>query len=317
MAQRMSEAQHAVRRLQQECEHQLEMEKGRAADVEGGARASLAERVEEANARAAAVERAFHGYKKAHLESSEGEPARGDRDAAAAPRGRRAHTRTTLSSRATDSRRRSRRWRSRWWRSNAERTYLRAALANLSARPDGAENAENAPPKSERPRVLRGVAPPKPAPSAADFATDLFGGAEKPSEPQLEADPFLREFRESVAALDAEAAFGDEPKAAKPARGPERAAGAGASPFRARGHRDAQPLQEPRALPEPGPEPGPKPRLAEPRPSRGPARRGPARARRRARRWTSSGRARARARPQEHGARRVRLRRLALTAKSR
>ena len=34
MAQRMSEAQHAVRRLQQECEHQLEMEKGRAADVE-------------------------------------------------------------------------------------------------------------------------------------------------------------------------------------------------------------------------------------------------------------------------------------------
>ena len=106
-------------------------------------------------------------------------------------------------------------------------TYLRAALDPPSARPDGAENAENAPPKSERPRVLRGVAPPKPAPSAAHFATDLFGGAEKPSEPQLEADPFLREFRESVAALDAEAA---RRRAESRATG-ERAAGPGAVPF--------------------------------------------------------------------------------------
>ena len=70
MAQRMSEAQHAVRRLQQECEHQLEMEKGRTADCERRA-ANLESRVEEANARSAAVEHAFHGYKRAHLESSE------------------------------------------------------------------------------------------------------------------------------------------------------------------------------------------------------------------------------------------------------
>jgi centrosomal protein CEP120 len=60
MAQRMSEAQHAVRRLQQECEHQLEMEKGRSADVDRQ-KAVLEERLDEANARAAAVERAFHG----------------------------------------------------------------------------------------------------------------------------------------------------------------------------------------------------------------------------------------------------------------
>ncbi len=208
MAQRMSEAQHAVRRLQQECEHQLEMEKGRAADVERRA-ASLAERVEEANARAAAVERAFHGYKKAHLESSEASL----HAEIATLQQRRADAERTAHD-AVKSRDRFKTQIQKMAKQvvalERERTYLRAALANLSAQPDGAENA---PPKAERPRVLRGVAPPKPAPSAADFATDLFGGAEKPSEPQLEADPFLREFRESVAALDAEAAFGDEPKA--------------------------------------------------------------------------------------------------------
>ena len=216
MAQRMSEAQHAVRRLQQECEHQLEMEKGRAADVERRA-ASLAERVEEANARAAAVERAFHGYKKAHLESSEASL----HAEIATLQQRRADAERTAHD-AVKSRDRFKTQIQKMAKQvvalERERTYLRAALANLSARPDGADDAENAPPKSERPRVLRGVAPPKPAPSAADFATDLFGGAEKPSEPQLEADPFLREFRESVAALDAEAAFGDEPKAARSRR---------------------------------------------------------------------------------------------------
>ena len=213
MAQRMSEAQHAVRRLQQECEHQLEMETGRAADVERRA-ASLAERVEEANARAAAVERAFHGYKKAHLESSEASL----HAEIATLQQRRADAERTAHD-AVKSRDRFKTQIQKMAKQvvalERERTYLRAALANLSAQPDGAENA---PPKAERPRVLRGVAPPKPAPSAADFATDLFGGAEKPSEPQLEADPFLREFRESVAALDAEAAFGDEPKAARSRR---------------------------------------------------------------------------------------------------
>jgi len=49
-----------VRRLQQECEHQLDMEKGKSFDVDRQ-KTALEERLEEANARAAAVERAFHG----------------------------------------------------------------------------------------------------------------------------------------------------------------------------------------------------------------------------------------------------------------
>jgi centrosomal protein CEP120 len=212
MAQRMSEAQHAVRRLQQECEHQLEMEKGarrrrRAArGVARRARGGGQRARRRGGARVPRVQEGAPGVlprRVLHAEIATLQQRRADAE-------RTAHD-------AVKSRDRFKTQIQKMAKQvvalERERTYLRAALANLSAQPDGAENAENAPPKAERPRVLRGVAPPKPAPSAADFATDLFGGAEKPSEPQLEADPFLREFRESVAALDAEAAFGDEPKA--------------------------------------------------------------------------------------------------------
>ena len=205
MAQRMSEAQHAVRRLQQECEHQLEMEKGRAADVERRAE-SLAERVEEANARAAAVERAFHGYKKAHLESSEASM----QAEIATLQQRRADAERTAHD-AVKSRDRFKTQIQKMAKQvvalERERTYLRAALANLSVARDGDGGDENARPRE--PRVLRGVAPPKPAPSAADFATDLFGGADGDADAadatEREPEAFLREFRESAAALDAEA----------------------------------------------------------------------------------------------------------------
>ena len=206
MAQRMSEAQHAVRRLQQECEHQLEMEKGRAADVERRAE-SLAERVEEANARAAAVERAFHGYKKAHLESSEATL----HAEIATLQQRRADAERTAHD-AVKSRDRFKTQIQKMAKQivalERERTYLRAALANLSARDENLP-AENARSNARSPPLLRGVAPPKPAPSAADFATDLFGGekgdASGKDKDASDPDPFLREFRESVAALEAEA----------------------------------------------------------------------------------------------------------------
>ena len=207
MAQRMSEAQHAVRRLQQECEHQLEMEKGRAADVERRAE-SLAERVEEANARAAAVERAFHGYKKAHLESSEATL----HAEIATLQQRRADAERTAHD-AVKSRDRFKTQIQKMAKQivalERERTYLRAALANLSARDENVPATNARSNASARPPLLRGVAPPKPAPSAADFATDLFGGeksdASGKDKDASDPDPFLREFRESVAALEAEA----------------------------------------------------------------------------------------------------------------
>ena len=159
MAQRMSEAQHAVRRLQQECEHQLEMEKGRTSDADRRA-AALEARVEEADARAAAVERAFHGYKRAHLESSEAtlhaEIARLQQQRADAEQTARG---------ATASRDRFKTQIQKMAKQvvalERERTYLRAALTSL-----GADAAKAAP--------VRGRAP-KPAPSPTDFASELFG----------------------------------------------------------------------------------------------------------------------------------------------
>ena len=208
MAQRMSEAQHAVRRLQQECEHQLEMEKGRAADVEQRAE-SLAERVEEANARAAAVERAFHGYKKAHLESSEA-----SLHAEIATLQQRRADAERVARDAVESRDRFKTQIQKMAKQvvalERERTYLRA---NLSVTRGGDGEDENARPRE--PRILRGVAPPEPAPSAVDFATELFGGAGGDDDaPEREPDAFLRELRESAAALDAEAR-GDATAAAK------------------------------------------------------------------------------------------------------
>ena len=212
MAQRMSEAQHAVRRLQQECEHQLEMEKGRTADVERRA-ATLEERVEEANARAAAVEHAFHGYKRAHLESSEA-----TLHAEIATLQQRKSDAETTARDAVKSRDRFKTQIQKMAKQvvalERERTYLRAALANLST-----GGNENYGVEANRSTLLstQNLAPPKPAPSAADFADELFGGggfdsrrngsgagAGGASFPQPD-DPFLREFRESVAELEAEA----------------------------------------------------------------------------------------------------------------
>ena len=190
MAQRMSEAQHAVRRLQQECEHQLEMEKGRTSDADRRA-AALEARVEEADARAAAVERAFHGYKRAHLESSEAtlhaEIARLQQQRADAEQTARD---------ATASRDRFKTQIQKMAKQvvalERERTYLRAALTSL-----GADAAKAAP--------VRGRAP-KPAPSPTDFASELFGDDDDGGGGggARGDDGFLREFRDSIAELEAE-----------------------------------------------------------------------------------------------------------------
>jgi centrosomal protein CEP120 len=252
MAQRMSEAQHAVRRLQQECEHQLEMEKGRAADVERRAE-SLAERVEEANARAAAVERAFHGYKKAHLESSEATL----HAEIATLQQRRADAERTAHD-AVKSRDRFKTQIQKMAKQivalERERTYLRAALANLSARD------ENLPATNARsPPLLRGVAPPKPAPSAADFATDLFGGeksdASGKDKDASDPDPFLNEFRESVAALEAEARGDDAVERVDRVDRRRAPPSPGAVPFVPAGVATRSPAKSREPVPEPVPEP--------------------------------------------------------------
>ena len=191
MAQRMSEAQHAVRRLQQECEHQLEMEKGRTADVERQKEA-LERRVEEADARAAAVEKAFHGYKKQHLESSEAtlhaEIAKLQQKTADAEQKERD---------ATSSRDRFKTQIQKMAKQvvalERERTYLRAALANVGGGNGEGEFARGVP--------MRGRAP-KPAPSGADFVSELLASGEALAET---GDGFLADFRESIAALEEEA----------------------------------------------------------------------------------------------------------------
>jgi centrosomal protein CEP120 len=204
MAQRMSEAQHAVRRLQQECEHQLEMERGRGADVERQKKV-LEERVEEANARAAAVERAFHGYKRAHLESSEAtlhaEIARLQQQRSDAEQT--AHE-------AVKSRDRFKTQIQKMAKQvvalERERTYLRAALSTV-----GGEREVRLP-------VGPAGGKPRPAPSRTDFMSDLFGGADENAAPRMgkngqrtrgsvdNDDNFLQDFRDSIAALEAEAA---------------------------------------------------------------------------------------------------------------
>ena len=191
MAQRMSEAQHAVRRLQQECEHQLEMERGRGADVERQKKA-LEERVEEANARAAAVERAFHGYKRAHLESSEAtlhaEIARLQQQRSDAEQT--AHE-------AVKSRDRFKTQIQKMAKQvvalERERTYLRAALSAV-----GGGQEVRLPVGTTGPK-------PRPAPSRTDFMSDLFGDADENAAPSVgkngqktaraSDDNFLQEFR--------------------------------------------------------------------------------------------------------------------------
>ena len=221
MAQRMSEAQHAVRRLQQECEHQLEMEKGRSADIERQ-KAVLEERIDEANARAAAVERAFHGYKRAHLESSEA--------TLHAEIARLQQQRVDAEQAAMDAVKSRDRFKTQIQKMakqvvalERERTYLRAALAHGNS---SGTTAAHVP----------AVASAKPAPSGTDFMADLFGedaldAASAPASgtgvgsgagllvaaPAVEhagvEDTFLRDFRESIAALEAEARAAEQQSA--------------------------------------------------------------------------------------------------------
>ena len=216
LAQRMSEAQHAVRRLQQECEHQLDMEKGRSKDVERQ-KAALEERVEEANARAAAVERAFHGYKRAHLESSEAtlhaeiarlQTQRADAEAAAAEAIKsRDRFKTQIQKMAKQVVALER-----------ERTYLRAAVAHVGGDVGGDRGGGGG--GGVRAKVFKA---PKPAPSGADFMSDLFGvggsfDAKTTGGPQMMSvaagvaaagagadDDFLADFRSSIAKLEREA----------------------------------------------------------------------------------------------------------------